>query len=309
MTEPQLHHLPCPDPTGSHRLAYWQWGRWGQWGQAQNAHLVLCVHGLTRQGRDFDTLARALLERASALGQSLCVVCPDVAGRGASDWLSDPALYQPLTYVADMQALLAHLHAQQRIDRLDWVGTSMGGIIGMLAAAHSQALPRPIEHLVLNDVGPHLDWTGLARIKGYAGRGGPFVSLQEGLDALRLNLAGFGPHSDQQWQELNTPMLKRSADGRWALHYDPAIAAPLAGLSPQSNAQAGDVMQAFYEQISAKTLLLRGADSDLLSRQAALAMTACGPRPACIEFAGVGHAPTLMAQDQLQAVLDFLLQS
>ena len=217
MTEPQLHHLPCPDPTGSHRLAYWQWGKWGQWGQAQNAHLVLCVHGLTRQGRDFDTLARALLERASALGQSLCVVCPDVAGRGASDWLSDPALYQPLTYVADMQALLAHLHGQQRMDRLDWVGTSMGGIIGMLAAAHSQALPRPIDHLVLNDVGPHLDWTGLARIKGYVGQGAPFASLQEGLDALRLNMAGFGPHSDQQWQELNTPMLKRSADGRWAL--------------------------------------------------------------------------------------------
>jgi pimeloyl-ACP methyl ester carboxylesterase len=235
------------------------------------------------------------------------VVCPDVAGRGASDWLSEAALYQPLTYVADMQALLLHLHGQQHIDRLDWMGTSMGGIIGMLAAAQAQALPRPIDRLVLNDVGPHLDWAGLARIKGYVGQGGPFASLQDGLDALRANMAGFGPHSHLQWQALNTPMLKPTADGRWALHYDPAIAIPLRGLSAQSNAQAGELMQAVYEQISATTLLLRGADSDLLSRQAALAMTECGPRPALIEFAGVGHAPTLMDGDQLRAVLDFLL--
>jgi pimeloyl-ACP methyl ester carboxylesterase len=187
------------------------------------------------------------------------------------------------------------------------MGTSMGGIIGMLAAAQAQALPRPIDRLVLNDVGPHLDWAGLARIKGYVGQGGPFASLQDGLDALRANMAGFGPHSHLQWQALNTPMLKPTADGRWALHYDPAIAIPLRGLSAQSNAQAGELMQAVYEQISATTLLLRGADSDLLSRQAALAMTECGPRPALIEFAGVGHAPTLMDGDQLRAVLDFLL--
>lgn len=299
MTEPQLHHLALPDAT--RKLAFWQWG------QAQSAHLVLCVHGLTRQGRDFDALARALVERASAMGRSVRVVCPDVAGRGASDWLSEAALYQPLTYVADMQALLLHLHGQQRIDQLDWMGTSMGGIIGMLAAAQAQALPRPIDRLVLNDVGPHLDWAGLARIKGYVGQGGPFASLQDGLDALRANMAGFGPHSHLQWQALNTPMLKPTADGRWALHYDPAIAIPLRGLSAQSNAQAGELMQAVYEQISATTLLLRGADSDLLSRQAALAMTECGPRPALIEFAGVGHAPTLMDGDQLRAVLDFLL--
>lgn len=301
MTEPQLHHLPCPDATGSHRMAYWQWG------QPESAHLVLCVHGLTRQGRDFDTLARALLERAGALGQSLRVICPDVAGRGASDWLGDAALYQSLTYAADMQALLAHLHGQRHIDRLDWVGASMGGIIGMLAAANAQALPRPIDRLVLNDVGPRLDWAGLARIKGYVGQGGPFASLQDGLDALRINMAGFGPHSHVQWQALNTPMLKPTAEGRWALHYDPAIAVPLRDLSAQSNAQAGELMQAVYEQIGAKTLLLRGADSDLLSREAARAMTECGPRPALVEFAGVGHAPTLMASDQLHAVLDFVL--
>jgi len=299
MTEPQLHHLPRPDASGT--LAYWQWG------QPQSAHLVVCVHGLTRQGRDFDTLSRALLERAGALGLSLRVVCPDVAGRGASDWLGDAALYQPLTYAADMQALLTHLNGQQRIDRLDWVGTSMGGIIGMLVAAHGQALPRPIERLVLNDVGPRLDWAGLARIKAYVGRGAPFASLQDGLDALRANMVSFGPHSEQQWQALNMPMFKPTADGRWALHYDPAIATPLRDLSEQSNAQAGELMQAVYEQIGAQTLLLRGADSDLLSREAALAMTQCGPRPALVEFAGVGHAPTLMADDQLRAVLDFVL--
>lgn len=300
MTEPQLHHLDCLDATGTHRMAYWQWG------QTDGAAVALCVHGLTRQGRDFDVLARALLERAGAQGQSLRVICPDVVGRGASAWLGDATLYQPLTYVADMQALMAHLHAQAPIAQLDWVGTSMGGIIGMIAAAQPQGLPVPIRRLLLNDVGPQLDWTGLARIKGYAGRGGPFASLHDGMDALRSTLAGFGPHSPEQWHALNAPMFKPGPDGRWIFHYDPAIAKPFEQLSEASNQHAGQIMQAVYEQITAQTLLLRGADSDLLSRKGAHAMTQCGPRPRCVEFAGIGHAPTLMAADQVQTVLDFL---
>jgi len=302
MTEPQLHHLHCMDPTGGHRMGYWQWG-------ASDAQaVVLCVHGLTRQGRDFDVLARALLQAAQERGHSLRLICPDVAGRGQSDWLADPALYQPLSYLADMQALLAHLHAQAPMATLDWVGTSMGGIIGMLAAAQPQTLARPIRRLLLNDVGPQLSWAGLARIKSYVGQGGPFDSLQAGIDALRLTLAGFGPHSDEQWQALNAPMFKQAADGRWVFHYDPAIAQAFASLSEESNQQGGQFMQAVYEQISAETLLLRGAQSELLSRDNALAMTGCGPRAHLVELPGVGHAPTLIAREQVEPVLEFLLR-
>ncbi len=302
MTEPQLHHLHCKDSTGTHRMGYWQWG------QSDAQAVVLCVHGLTRQGRDFDVLARALLQAAQVQGRSLRLVCPDVVGRGSSDWLTDPALYQPLTYLADMQTLLADLHAQAPIATLDWVGTSMGGIIGMLAAAQPQALVQPVRRLLLNDVGPQLSWAGLARIKSYVGQGGPFDSLQAGIAALRQTLAGFGPHTDEQWHALNAPMFKQGAEGSWVFHYDPAIALAFAGLSEATNQQGGQIMQALYEQITADTLLLRGADSELLSRENALAMTACGPRARLIELAGVGHAPTLVASGQIEPVLDFLLR-
>ncbi|MEI7785170.1 MAG: alpha/beta hydrolase [Betaproteobacteria bacterium] len=302
MNEPVLEYLHCLDSVGGHRMGYWQWGH------SDAQAVVLCVHGLTRQGRDFDVLARALLQAAQGRGHSLRLICPDLAGRGSSDRLGDPALYQPLTYLADLQALLAHLHAQVPMATLDWVGTSLGGIIGMLAAAQPQALPQPIRRLLLNDVGPQLSWAGLARIKGYVGQGGPFDSLQAGIAALRLTLAGFGPHTDEQWHALNAPMFKQAADGRWVFHYDPAIALPFASLSEASNQQGGQFMQAVYEQITAKTLRLRGAHSELLSRANALAMTGCGPRARLLELAGVGHAPTLITAEQVEPVLEFLLR-
>jgi pimeloyl-ACP methyl ester carboxylesterase len=183
----------------------------------------------------------------------------------------------------------------------------MGGLIGMLAAATPQMLPRPIGRLVLNDVGPRLNWAGLARIKTYVGQGGPFDSLEAGVAALRTTLVGFGPHTEAQWHALNAPMFKPTAGGRWVFHYDPAIAGPFAQLTEASNQQAGDLMQAVYERISAHTLLLRGAESELLTGEAAAAMTQCGPRARLIEFAGVGHAPTLVTGEQLAPVLDFLL--
>jgi pimeloyl-ACP methyl ester carboxylesterase len=140
------------------------------------------------------------------------------------------------------------------------------------------------------------------------GQGGPFDSLQAGIAALRLTLAGFGPHTDEQWQALNAPMFKQAADGRWAFHYDPAIALAFAGLSEESNQQGGQFMQAVYEKITAETMLLRGAQSELLSRDNALAMSTCGPRARLLELPGVGHAPTLMASEQIEPVIDFLLR-
>jgi pimeloyl-ACP methyl ester carboxylesterase len=306
MTEPQLHHVLCPDANASRRMAYWQWG------DAASSHVVLCVHGLTRQGRDFDVLASDLLAQAGQRGRSLRVVSVDVAGRGHSDWLPDASHYQPLTYLADLQALMKQLQAQAPVAHFDWVGTSMGGIIGMLAAAQPQAWPAPIGRLVLNDVGPALQWAGLERIRGYVGQVGPFGSLGEGVYYLRGRLAGFGPHSDAQWTALNAPMFRpalREAPQASAvvLHYDPAIGRPFEALTPEASAQSAEAMRAVYRQLACQTLLLRGAQSELLSREVALEMTITGPKARLVEFAGVGHAPTLVAADQVQVVREFLL--
>ena len=304
MTEPVLHHVSCPDASGGHRMAYWQWG------DAAAAHLVVCVHGLSRQGRDFDVLARALLARAAAQGQALRVVCPDVVGRGDSDWLKEPMGYQFPTYVGDMLTLLGTLAQQAPIARLDWVGTSMGGLIGlMLAGAPDLPLPLPMRRLVLNDVGPVIEWQALQRIGQYLGKSGPFESVEAGAARLRELAPGFGPHTDAQWLALSRPMLRPAPQGGWRLHYDPAIAVPYAAVTEESSAQGEALLWQLYDQVTAETLVLRGADSDLLSAATARAMEARGPRPRVLEFAGVGHAPTLVADDQVAAVCDFLLRA
>ena len=304
MTEPVLHHVSCPDASGGHRMAYWLWG------DAAAAHLVVCVHGLSRQGRDFDVLARALLARAAAQGQALRVVCPDVVGRGDSDWLKEPMGYQFPTYVGDMLTLLGTLAQQAPIGQLDWVGTSMGGLIGlMLAGAPDLPLPLPMRRLVLNDVGPVIEWQALQRIGQYLGKSGPFESVEAGAARLRELAPGFGPHTDAQWLALSRPMLRPAPQGGWRLHYDPAIAVPYAAVTEESSAQGEALLWQLYDQVTAETLVLRGADSDLLSAATARAMQARGPRPRVLEFAGVGHAPTLVADDQVAAVCDFLLRA
>jgi pimeloyl-ACP methyl ester carboxylesterase len=293
MTEPTLNFVTCPDAAGGHRMAYWLWG------QPQARHVVLCVHGLSRQGRDFDTLAQALCARAPGL----TVVCPDVVGRGRSDWLKDPAGYQVPAYGADMLVLLAQLKPAT----LDWVGTSMGGLIG-LGLAGQPELPFRIRKLVLNDVGPVLEWRALQRIGAYLGEPVRFDSVEQAADALRLISTGFGPHTREQWLALTRPMLKPTADGHaYMLHYDPAIAGPFRGVTQESAAQGEALLWRLYDAVTADTLLLRGAESDLLSVETARAMTQRGPRARLVEFPGVGHAPTLVAPDQVQVVGDFLL--
>lgn len=294
MTEPVLNFVHCPDAAGGHRMAWWQWG------DPRASHVVVCVHGLTRQGRDFDVLARALLARG---GAGVQVVCPDVVGRGRSDWLADPTLYQLPTYGADMQALLAAL----RPTVLDWVGTSMGGLIGIGLAGQPRP-SHPIRRLVLNDVGPALEWAGIERIRSYVGQPARFDSVEQAAEALWRVSQSFGPHTREQWLALTRPMLKPAPDGQgWVLHYDPAIAQPFRAMTPESAAQGEAVLWRLYDAITAQTLLLRGAESDLLSAPAAQAMTQRGPRPRLVEFAGVGHAPTLVAEEQVRVVCDFLL--
>ena len=280
-------------------MAYWEWNATGD---PAHPHVVLCVHGLTRQGRDFDTLARALSRHAR-------VICPDVVGRGHSDWLADPSGYQVPVYAGDMLALLAHLHQQAPVQILDWVGTSMGGLIGMAVCGQpGLPLPVPVRRLVLNDVGPVLQWEALQRIGQYLGAPLRFASVEEGAAALWSVSSSFGPHTPDQWLELSRPMLRRPAgSNHWQLHYDPAIAAPFRALQREAALQGESLLWQLYDQITARTLLLRGAESDLLSPATAQAMAQRGPRPKVLEFDRVGHAPTLMAGDQVAAVCDFLL--
>lgn len=295
MFAPRLNYVSCPDASGGHRMAWWQWGK------PQARHVVMCVHGLSRQGRDFDVLAQALCARG---GDDLQVVCPDVVGRGQSDWLKDPMGYQVPAYAADMLVLLGTLQPVT----LDWLGTSMGGLIGIGLAGQPQ-LPFKLRKLVLNDVGPVLEWQALQRIGNYLGEPVRFESIEQAADALRLISAGFGPHTREQWLALTRPMLKPASDGGggYTLHYDPAIAVPYGALSQEASRQNEALLWQLYDAISADTLLLRGAESDLLSVQTAHAMTQRGPRARLVEFPGVGHAPTLVAPEQVRVVCDFLL--
>lgn len=284
-------------------MAYWQWG------DPQAAHLVVCVHGLSRQGRDFDVLAQALVARS---GGQLRVVCPDVVGRGRSDWLRDPQGYQLPAYGADMLAMLAQLHRANPVGTLDWVGTSMGGLIGMaLAGQPGLPLPVPVRRLVLNDVGPAIQWAALQRIGTYLGQTGRFATLQQAADAMWAISTSFGPHTPAQWLALSQHMVKPLAgdpDGALTLHYDPAIAVPFRSLTEEAATAGEAVLWQLYDGIQAQVLLTRGAQSDLLTRPVAQAMTQRGPRAKLVEFDGVGHAPTLVAADQLDAVCQWLLE-
>jgi pimeloyl-ACP methyl ester carboxylesterase len=277
-------------------MAYWDWAAASKQGAS---HAVVCVHGLSRQGRDFDVLAHHLSD-------AVRVVCPDVAGRGESDRLAQPMDYQLATYAQDMVALLAQLRTQG-VQTIDWVGTSMGGLIGMALA------PQPglgLHRLVLNDVGPAIEAQALQRIGSYLGQAPVFPSADEAIRYLWGISQSFGPHTEQQWRALSEPMLRQS-DAGWVLHYDPAIAEPFRALTAESAAVAAAQGEAtlwgFYDAIQIPTLLLRGADSDLLSTETARSMGQRGPRARCVEFEGVGHAPTLVVPEQVAVVRSFLL--
>jgi len=274
------------DSEGFHRIHYTDWG-------APDAdRVVICVHGLTRSGRDFDDLARAL-------APDFRVVCPDVVGRGESDWLGDKTQYGYPQYCADMNALIARVTAGPGARRLYWVGTSMGGTIGMLLASRRRS---PIERLVINDVGTIIPGAALARIAAYVGRSPSFERVEDLEAHVRIAYAPFGPLTDAQWRRMSENSGMQREDGTWALRYDPGIAAAF-GKPP-----FGDVdLWPYWDNVRCPVLLLRGAESDLLRRDNAEQMTRRGPRARLVEFAGVGHAPALVAEDQIRAVRDFLL--
>jgi pimeloyl-ACP methyl ester carboxylesterase len=277
---------------------------WWCWGDPKASHAVVCVHGLTRQGRDFDFLARTLVERSQG---ALRVIAPDVVGRGRSDWLPDAALYQLPQYVGDMLTLLQHLNRLAPLKTLDWVGTSMGGLVGMALAGQPQlSNVAKVRRLVLNDVGPSVQWSSIVRMQAYVGRYGTFGDLQEAARYLRTLSAGFGPVPWPVWLALSQAMLRTDPQGRLTLHYDPAIGEAIAAMTPDGAKAAEATLWGLYEAITAEILLLRGTESDVLGVETARAMTERGPRARLVQWEGVGHAPTLTDPLQMSVVADFL---
>jgi pimeloyl-ACP methyl ester carboxylesterase len=270
-----------------YRMAFYDWGN----PDDPDQPVVVCVHGLTRNGWDFHKLAEALSD-------DYRVICPDLPGRGRSDWLADPMLYQVPHYVTALSHLLAW------IDRsVTWIGTSLGGICGMMIAATEGA---PIRRLVLNDVGPFIPADSLRRIRDYMVASGdsPMMTRFPDLDSierhLRLVHAPFGPLSDAQWAALARNSARKLPDGRYALHYDPAIAEPMRGQDPV------DVdMWPLWDRIRVPRMVIRGETSDVLTAETCARMEASGARTFVVPE--TGHAPALLDPAQIAAIRAFLI--
>ena len=267
-------------PHGFHRVVY------DEWGDPDNMRVVVCVHGVGRNARDFTDLAAALLDTHR-------VISIDMPGRGRSEWLADPNDYVFPTYLTVLTALIARTGAQA----VDWVGTSMGGLLGIVLAAQPNT---PIAKLVVNDVGPAIEPAALERIRGYFGLDPTFATYDDIAQYIRNVSAPFGPHTDEQWDRLTASNVRQRADGRWGLAYDPGIAVPFRA------AAAPPDLWGLWDAIRCPTLVLRGKESDLLSAATAAQMSARGPKPAIVEFAGVGHAPMLLTAIQIDPVVRFL---
>ncbi|HEY8610134.1 MAG TPA: alpha/beta hydrolase [Roseomonas sp.] len=259
--------------------------RWMEWGPVDGAPVV-CVHGLTRNGRDFDVLALRLAARGRR------VICPDVFGRGFSDWLPDGKLYAVPTYALAFQQFLARLPKPY-----DWVGTSMGGLIGMAVGAMPDVAPR---RMVLNDVGPFLPGRALQRIAAYLAMQPEFGSMEEVETHLRLVHASFGDLPDAAWRHMAETSARRTPEGRLVLHYDPAIAAPML-----SSAITDIDLWPVWETLAQPVLVLRGVESDLLDETTALAM-ASRPQTELVNFPRCGHAPALIDPHQTSVIVNFL---
>jgi len=283
--EPAFRQVLCHSRSGLHAIAYTEWG------SPDASRVALCVHGLTRQGRDFDPLAVALVQRGYR------VICPDLAGRGRSGWLRDPEDYVLTQYVSDMVTVLARSGAAE----IDWVGTSLGGLTGMHLAAMAQA---PIRRMVINDVGPFLPWQALSRIGTYLNKLPKSLPNWHAAEAyFREVLAPYGSLGDAEWLHLTKYSIERDPDGRYRLLVDPAISRSL-----RTVMFFNVNMWNQWEAIRCPVLVLRGEHSDLLPREVAEEMTRRGPRAKLVEFPACGHAPALMDHRQIGTVIHWLMQ-
>jgi pimeloyl-ACP methyl ester carboxylesterase len=284
LSEPRRRSMQCASPKGLHRIAYLEWG------DPRNRDVLVCVHGLLRSARDFEPLARELASHFR-------IACPDLAGRGDSDRLPDPALYAVPQYLADMVTLIARLDTES----VNWLGTSLGGLVGMALAAQAGT---PVKRLILNDIGPVISHAALERIASYVGDAPVFGTLEDAEHYIRTISAPFGPHSAAQWRFLTENFVRKNPDGTWRAHYDPRIAEAYRAGLPKKDME----LWPMYDALRCPTLVLRGAQSDLLSRETTTQMARRGPKAKVVEIPGVGHAPTLLSAEQIGIVRDFLLQ-
>ena len=281
----ETHFFTTPGVNGqhlAHALAYHQWGA------RANPRVLFCVHGLTRNAMDFAVLAETLCDQWR-------VIAVDMPGRGKSDRLENAADYSYPTYIADLAALLDHL----ALGRVSWLGTSMGGIIGMMMAG---LFPDRINRLVLNDVGGWMPAQGLRRILSYAGRQMHFESRAEAERALRANCAPFGIRAEANWQRLFASSLVEEKNGSVRIAYDPAIVASFPSPEDVSDIDLWSAWQAVH----CPTLIVRGAESDILLRETAEKMRGQRSGVTLTELPGVGHAPSLMEPDQIKPIRDWL---
>lgn len=299
-------------PDGFHRIAYTDWG------DARNPHIVICAHGLSRNSRDFDRIA-------AALESDHRVVCMDIVGRGDSDWLDDKSGYSFSTYLGDAAALIARvttpvtggllesLQARLRGNhrptaKLDWIGTSMGGLIGMLLAAKAGS---PIRRLVMNDVGPFVPWHALIRLKGHVGSESRFATFEQVEGYVRKACQSFGQLDDDFWRHLADHAAVREDDGGYRLRYDPAISRgqpvhldPELPIGPEF--LRGIDLWSIWDAVTCPVLVLRGAESEVLPPETVEQMQRRKPNVTAVEFASVGHAPALASSDQIEVVREFL---
>ena len=277
-------YVQCIDGDSTHRMAYHAWGN------PRNPKVLLCVHGLTRRGSDFKTLAEAMCE-------DYYVVCPDMVGRGDSDRLSNPMQYAVPQYVADIAQLVKTLDVSQ----VDWLGTSMGGLIGMVYAAMANS---PIRKMLINDVGPKIEAQAIARLGSYVGQPFSFANRADALNRLNTICASFGEHTPDEWETYNGPMLIER-NGLWIMHYDPDIAVPFASVNPLM-AKAGEMaMWHAFKQIHIPMLIVRGAQSDLLSADTVTQMCKVNSYARSIEIPNVGHAPAFVKKEQIALAQEF----
>lgn len=277
--EPRFGQVMCPSSAGFHAMSYTEWG------DPDAERVAICVHGLTRQGRDFDPLAVGLVQRGYR------VLCPDLAGRGLSEWLADPADYTLPQYASDIIMLLARCGAAQ----VDWIGTSLGGLLGMHLAAMEGS---PIRRMVINDVGPFLPGDVLARFGAYLNHmPKSFANFHAAEAYFREILAPYGRLGDAEWFHMTKYSIARNEDGRFRLLIDPELGRPFRSMLSFSVS-----MWRQWDAMTCPVLVLRGEHSDLLTRDVAYAMTQRGPRAKVVEFPDVGHAPALMDHRQVGTI-------
>ena len=280
MEQPKSYFFDSLNPRGFHKIHYLEWG------ERDNPKVIVCVHGLSRNARDFDFLA-------SKLSEDYRVISVDMPGRGRSHNFTEAKFYNFTQYITDLVAMISRLN----IESLDWIGTSMGGLLGMIIASQNNT---PIKRLILNDIGPFVSAESMVRIRNYIGICPNLRSFEQAQKYISQILKPFGNLSDEMWHHLTLHGTTQLVDGSYVLSYDPKIASAFAE-SPK------DIdLWNFWNNIHCPILLLRGEKSEILTREIVSQMQNSNKSMIFTEFLDTGHAPSLMEDNQIMTIKHWL---